>query len=483
VVPVFDGDRLVAYCGTMSHHQDVGGSAPGSTAPNAVDLHAEGIRIPLMKLADERGLNETLMRLLLANVRVPTSFRGDLEAQLAACRTGVRRLEEVCRDYGRDGFLVGVEALMNYAERMTRAVIERIPDGEYRFTDYLDGDGVVPEPIRVEVTVTVRGSGIHFDFTGTGPQRRAAINCVPSSTLAAVYFAVRALTGPQVPNNDGCYRPISVTLPPGTIVNPDYPAPVGARALTFKRIVDVLLGALARALPDQIYAASSGIVNVLYVGGFDPERQERFVGFIGVPMGGGMGARPTKDGIDVVETDLNNTIRYPIEACEAELPLMIRTLRLWTNSGGAGRFRGGLGYEAEVEWLRGEALVTLRQERHRTQPWGLLGGLPAPRCRSTLRRKSGDVVELEAKGIITIRAGDVLTMWMTGGGGYGSPLAREPRAVLDDVLDRRVSATAARAVYGVVLRDDETIDPVATQALREDRRVVREVPHGPSSDP
>src|SRR6185436_1402442 len=201
-------------CGTMSHHQDVGGSAPGSTAPNAVDLHAEGIRIPLLKLADaEHGLNPTLIALLLANVRVPVSFRGDLEAQLAACRTGVRRVQEVCREYGRTTLLAGVDALQDYAERMTRSVIERIPDGTYEFHDFLDDDGVVPEPIRIQVKVTVRGSGIHFDFAGT------------------------ALTGSAVPNNDGCYRPVSVSLPPGTIVNPNYPAPVAARAITFKRIV------------------------------------------------------------------------------------------------------------------------------------------------------------------------------------------------------------------------------------------------------
>jgi N-methylhydantoinase B len=201
----------------MSHHQDVGGSAPGSTAPNAVDLHAEGIRIPLLKLVDaEHGFNETLLAMLLANVRVPISFRGDLEAQLAACRTGVRRVQEVCGEYGRDVLFAGVEALMDYAERMTRAVIERIPDGTYEFHDFLDDDGVVPEPIRIQVKVTVRGSGIHFDFTGTAPQRRAAINCVPSSTLPAVYFAVRALTGTAVPNNDGCSWPISVELPAST---------------------------------------------------------------------------------------------------------------------------------------------------------------------------------------------------------------------------------------------------------------------------
>jgi N-methylhydantoinase A/oxoprolinase/acetone carboxylase beta subunit/N-methylhydantoinase B/oxoprolinase/acetone carboxylase alpha subunit len=470
VVPVFDGDILIAYCGTMSHHQDVGGSAPGSTAPNAVDLHAEGIRIPLLKLEDDQlGLNETLMALLLANVRVPISFRGDLEAQVAACRTGARRVHEVCREYGQDVLMAGVDALMEYAERMTRAVIDRIPDGTYEFHDFLDDDGVVPEPIRIQVTITVRGSGIHFDFTGTAPQRRAAINCVPSSTLSAVYFAVRALTGAAVPNNDGCYRPVTVELPRGSIVNPDYPAPVAARAITFKRIVDALLGALAKAVPDRIYAASSGIVNVMYVGGYDPERQARYVGFVGVPMAGGMGARPTKDGIDVVETDLNNTIRYPVEACEAELPLRIRTLRLWRDSGGAGRYRGGLGYEAEVEWLRGDALVTLRQERHKVHPWGLLGGGAAPTCRSVLRRADGRETKLAAKQVIAVRAGDRIRMWIPGGGGYGSPLEREPRAVLDDVLDGRVSRAAARNVYGVVLAR-RTVDEAATRARRAELR-------------
>jgi N-methylhydantoinase B len=196
-------------------------------------------------------------------------------------------------------------------------------------------------------------------------------------------------------------------------------------------------------------------------------------------MGGGMGARPTKDGIDVVETDLNNTIRYPIEACEADLPVRIRTLRLWTDSGGAGRYRGGLGYEAEVEWLRGEALVTLRQERHTTHPWGLQGGRSAPACRTVLLRASGEAQELEAKTIVTVRAGDVLRMWMTGGGGYGSPLERDPAAVLADVLDGRVSRRAAYEVYGVVI-EGETLDEAGTRRRREE--LGHQVARGESAD-
>lgn len=470
VVPVFFDGELVAYSATMCHHQDIGGKAPGSTAPDAVDLQAEGLRIPLMKLLEEGRPNETLLSLVRANVRAPDNFEGDLGAQIAAGNTGASRFQEVLADWGRELVLASVDALLDYSERLTRRALERIPDGTYEFADFLDDDGVTPEPVRIQVKVSVRGSDIHVDFTGSNPQVRGAINCVPSSTMAAVYYVVRAITGPAIPNNEGCYRPVSATLPPGTIVNPSYPAPVGARTLTFKRIVDAIMGAMAQAIPEGVPAASNGQLNLMYVGGYDPEKGRSFVGFLGFPLAGGMGARPTKDGIDLIETDLTNCIHYPTEACEADLPLRLRRIALWCDSGGAGKYRGGLGYEAELEWLRGDAVVTIRRDRHRFQPWGLYGGGPAPPCRMVLRRAGGEEQVLPSKTVVTIHPGDVLQVWTTGGGGYGPPFERDPQAVREDVLEGRVSREAAERLYGVALDAEARVDAPRTAALRAGRR-------------
>lgn len=466
VVPAFASGRLVGYSATMCHHQDIGGKAPGSTAPDAVDLTAEGFRMPLLKLYDRGVRNETLWTLARANVRVPAGLEGDLGAQIAAGNTGAARLAEVVEEWGFDAIEAAVEALLDYSERLTRAAIESVPDGSYEFTDYLDDDGVTTKPIKLQVRVDVQGSEIHFDFTGTDPQVRGAINCVPSSTLAAVYYAVRALTGPDVPSNDGCYRPITAHLPEGTIVNPHYPAPVGARTLAFKRIGDAIMGALARAVPDRIPAASNGQVNLMYVGGFDPLKERYFVGFLGVPMAGGMGARPGKDGIDLIETDLTNCIHYPTEACEAELPMRVNRVELWQDSGGAGEFRGGLGYEAEIEWLRGDALLTIRRDRHRFHPWGLGGGGEAPLCRHVLTRANGDEIELPSKTVVDVHAGDRLAVWTTGGGGHGAPAARDPEMVRTDVLEGRVSREAALREYGVVIDEMGHVDRMRTAAQR-----------------
>lgn len=448
VAPAFHSGRLVGFAATMAHHQDIGGKAPGSTAPDAFDLTAEGFRIPPLKLFDAGERNETFFALARANVRVPDNFEGDVGAQVAACRRGAERLAEVVEAHGAETVQAAGGALLDYAERLTRRAIEAVPDGDYSFVDYLDDDGVSPDPIRIEVKATIRGSDIHFDFTGTGPQAKGAINCVPSSTMSAVYYCVRALAGPGIPRNDGVHRPITATLPPGTLVNPDPPAPVGARTLAFKRIADACMGALAQAAPGRVTAASNGQANLIYVGGFDPLKERYFVGFLGVPMAGGMGARPDRDGIDLVETDMTNCIHYPTEACEAELPMRINRIELWPDSGGAGRFRGGLGYVSEVEWLRGEAIVTIRRDRHKFHPWGLAGGQAAPLCRFAMRRADGSEEDLPSKTVTRIRAGDRLLVWTTGGGGYGPPSERDPDAVRADLREGRITPEAARRDYG-----------------------------------
>jgi len=472
-VPVFYEGRLAALSASMAHHQDIGGKSPGSTPPDAGEIFAEGLRIPLLKLYSAGKPNETFFALLRANVRLPEMFEGDLGAQLAACNTGARLMRDLVAELGADTVQTAIDQLLDYAERLTRLEIEKIPDGEYSFEDYLDDDGMGSPPIKIAATVTIRGSDFHVDFSGSHPQVRGGLNCVPSSTMCAVYYVVRAITDSSIPNNEGCYRPITAHLPPGTIVNALPPAPVGARTVTFKRIADVLFGALAPAVPEKVIAASSGQVNIMYVGGVDPQTGEAYVGYIAVPWAGGMGARPDQDGLDVVETDLTNALNYPTEAAEADLPMRLRWVRLWADSGGAGRYRGGLGYEAEVEWLRGDGTLSVRRDRHRTGPWGLFGGQAAPPCRTLLIHSDCSEEEIPSKKVLTIRAGDVMRVWTSGGGGYGDPLERPSEVVHADVLDGRVSVAGAARDYGVVIDADGALDPAATDALRARLRAER----------
>ena len=466
--PVFCGGRLVGYVATMVHHQDIGGSAPGSTSAAAYDHLAEGVRIPLIRLARAGVMDDEVVDLLAANSRSPDNVRGDLSAQVAACRRGEERLRAVHEAGGTGAVSAGTAELMDYGERLTRAAIERIPDGEYGFTDWLDDDGTSPEaePSRIEVTLTVSGSNLHFDFTGTGRQVSAAINSVRSSTLAVVYWAVRILTGDAAPDNDGCYRPVSVNLPSGTLVNSEFPAPVNARMVTVFRIGDAVLGAMAKAAPERFTAAGCGQTSVIPIGGLDAAGN-RFVGVLGGPYRGGMGARSDKDGIDVTDHDICNVYHVPVEMTENELPVRYRRLELWRDSGGPGTWRGGLGYRVELEWLAREGTVSLRRERHKFGPWGIAGGMGAPCCRTEIVRADGSRESLPGKILAPINCGEVLCYWTTGGGGYGPPEQRDPELVQADVLDGRVSREAARDIYGVALPDAGQ-DRVSAGAARSD---------------
>ena len=465
--PVFFGQDLVGYVVTMTHHQDIGGSVPGSTAVQVHDHFAEGLRVPMLKLVAAGQRNDDLLALMYANSRTPENMRGDLNAQIAACETGVERAEAVFARWGSETVEAGIEALLDYAERLTRREIERIPDGDYEFEDFMDDDGSGPDadPIRFKLRVSVCGSDIHFDFTGTADQVKTAINNVPSSTISAVYYAVRVLTGDSAPNNDGCYRPVTVELPPGSIVNPRFPAPINARAVCLRRVIDTVLGAMAQAIPERMTAAHCGQSSLIHVGTVDAETGRRIVATVGGPWMGGMGARATKDGIDVTDHDASNVYHMPVESSEAELPVLFREVALWQDSGGAGKWRGGLGYHTQFEWLTGEGAATVRRDRHRFAPWGLLGGHSGPLCRTTLASAGEPAAALPSKGSLTLKPGDRMDLWTTGSGGHGSPLERDPNLVLNDVHDGKVSPQAALEDYGVVIKDGE-VDASATEARR-----------------
>jgi N-methylhydantoinase B len=467
--PVLCDGVTVGFAVCLAHQEDIGGKVPGSMPTDSTEIFQEGLILPPLALYLAGELNLTLTAIIERNVRLPRLVLGDLSAQVAAVAVGARRLGELFAEYGRANAERYLAHLIDYAETLTRRRIEEIPDGVYRFTDYMDNDGIrLDARVPIAVTVTVRGSNVRVDFTGTAAQVAGPINAPWSGGAGSAYFALRCVTDPAIPNNQGCYRPIEVVIPEGTLLNPRHPAPVAIRAHTLKRAADAVLGALVQAVPERVPAAPAGSISCVSFGGVDPGSGERF-GLTDIVAGGG-GARPMGDGIEVVDTDVSNCMNIPVEAIEMGYPMRVRSIRLRRDGGGAGRERGGTGIERVLEVTRGEIACSYRSERHFTAPWGLFGGRPGSMWRTDVVRADGAVEPVPSKRAFTLHKGDALRMLTGGGGGYGSPLERDPARVRDDVRDGKVSAEAARAEYGVVLDDRGEVDAPASDAERERAR-------------
>lgn len=475
VAPVFVDGKCIAFTASIAHKQDMGGKTPGSTPPDATEIFAEGLIIPPLKLYRRGERSEDILAMVASNVRLPEGVVGDIEAQVACGKIGRRRVQELAREVGAEELVTAFNVLQDHAEKMTLDVLSRAPRTPFEFTDWLDDNGIdAHKPVKITVRLTFDATGVLVDFTGSDPQAKGAINCVPSSTSAAVYYAIRAVCVPDAPANEGVHRAIRIIMPEGTIVNARFPAPVAARTITVRRLVSVMMGALAQAFPGKVPAASDGQSNYIYVGGVDPEGNRRYVTMLGVPTSGGTGGRPTKDGIDVVSSDVSNVVRYPVEAFETDAPFRVRFLKLWMDSGGPGQYRGGLGYHAEIEMLRGEAVMTHRRDRHDFAPWGLEGGASAPKCVTVLHRADGSSQSMSSKFITKINAGDRVELFTSGGGGYGNPLLREALAVAEDVRNGRVSRNSAETDYCVLLDERGRVDELATERLRD--RATAQVP-------
>jgi len=447
VMPVFHDGRLFAFSAAMTHHQDVGGMSPGSVPPNASEIYQEGIRIPPLKLRHRGEFNEALLEMLKLNVRVAEMFMGDLGAQIAACTVGARRLGELAGRYGYDHSRALFAELLDRSETLTRHALAKIPNGTYRYVDFLDNDGVeLDTPVRIEIAVTLQDGTMHCDFEGTGPQTKGPFNAVPSGSQAAAYFAVRALTDPTIATNGGCFRPVTLHLPKGTLVNPVEPAPVNSRTATIKRITSVIIGALKDAMPHKVPADGSSELHVLMFGG-QWANGKRFV--VGEFTAGGSGGGPRKDGVDVIETDGSNCMNLPVEALELAAPIRVHRMALRPDSGGAGRYRGGLGCVREFEFLQGEVVLTHRGERHFHPAQGSQGGGDGACSVSIIRRGDRTEEVVRSKLLTTVQAGDRLLVKTAGGGGYGDPREREREAVIEDVRNGKVSAAVAREVYGL----------------------------------
>jgi len=440
IVPIFDAGRVVAYAASMTHHQDMGGMAPGSLPTNATEIFQEGLRLPPLKFLDEGRENPMLTEILRLNVRIPDVVLGDLRAQISACNIGARRVAELSKSLGHNHATAIFDELLDRSDRLTRAALATIPYGTYRYFDHLDNDGIdLEQSVRIEVAVTVSKDGFHVDFTGSAPQTKGPFNAVRSSVQAGVYFALRAVTDPDIPTNGGCFRAASMTLPESSIVNPSEPAAVNARSSTVKRIVSCILGAMKEALPDRVPADSAGEMLAVIFGGIHEGRQ--FV--TGEMIAGGSGAGPQSDGVDVIETDVTNCMNLPAEAMEMETPFRVHRVALRDDSGGAGRQRGGLGIVKEYEVLTDLVTMTHRGERHFFPAAGSQGGSAGAKAFSVIIRKDGSEEVVPSKMMAQMRRGDRLRIETAGGGGYGIPNERSPGSLDEDLAGGKVSADKA----------------------------------------
>lgn len=466
-----DSPALVAWAVAICHHTDVGGRVAGSNASDSTEIYQEGLRIPPLKLYARGEPNETLLRILEKNVRLPVRLMGDLRAQLAACHTAETAFHALLARHGRAEVARLMDELIAYAERLTRAAIAELPDGTWDFEDFIDDDGVdygVPIPLRV--ALTVRGDTLIADWTGSSPQVKGAINNTFSFTKAATYTCVRSILPPGIPNNEGFFRAIEVIAPPGTIANAVLPAACAARGLTGFRMVDCCFGALARMLPDRVFAASDGGNTGISVGGYDAERRPFvYVDFLASAWGG----RPWADGLDGNTNLMSNLACQPAEVCERETPLEILSCAFIPDAGGPGRFRGGMSVRRDYRLLEAEATLQVRADRCHFPPYGLQGGHPGRLGRNTLNPDADAPEPLPGKFTRTIRRGDVFRHEQAGAGGWGDPLDRDPAAVLRDVRNEFVSPESARRDYGVVLAPEGwAVDAAATARLREELRAA-----------
>jgi N-methylhydantoinase B len=461
--------RPIAYAATICHHTDVGGRVPGSNASDSTEIYAEGLRIPPLKLYERGQPNTTLFRMIDRNVRVPGRVLGDIRSQLAACEIAARGMADLVERYGADGVTSMMNATMDYSERLTRHCLSELPDGEATFTDWIDDDQIdVGKPIPLVCTVRKRGDAMEVDWTGSAPQVKGAINNTWSYTAAMSFTAVKSVLSINMPNNDGVFRPIKVIAPPGTITHGKLPAACAARGLTGFRGVDCCFGALAQLYPDRVYAASDGGNTGVTIGGYDTAlRPFIYVDF----LSGCWGARPWADGLDGNTSMFANMASFSVEVIEAENPLEVLDYEFVPDTGGAGKFRGGMSQRKTWRMLADEGILQVRADRQTHRPYGLQGGGPGAAGRNVLDPGLPSEEKLHAKLTMTLRKGQVFRHQLPGAGGWGDALERDLALVAKDLRDGLVTIEGAARDYGVVARGDPPdIDATATEALRAELR-------------
>jgi len=461
--PIFVNDSLQGFSVVIAHHTDVGGRVPGSNASDSTEIFQEGIRIAPMKLYERGQPNRTLLKIIEKNVRLPDLVIGDLEAQYATCNIGEREMKKLAARYGVVSLNDYFDELIDYGEKLTRAAISSWQDGEYHFTDVIDGDGFSNDPILIKCCIKVKGDHLEVSFDGSSPQVRGAINSTLSFVKSATYLSVRCALDREVPNNAGVYRCIDVSAPEGSILNPLMPAAVAARALTGYRVVDTVLGALAQIAPQRIMAAGEGGNTVVTLGGYDAETREPFI--LVDMINGAWGGRFNRDGVEGITNPSQNMSNLPIETMEARYPILMEEYSLRSDSCGAGKYRGGLGLTRQYLLLAKEATLQMRADRYVTAPYGLFGGKPGEKSLTILNPETTKEM-MPSKFTRTVKAGTVIRHQQAGAGGYGNPMERDLGLIEKDLREGKITRRFARENYGAVFTADGKFDAAATTRSR-----------------
>ena len=472
--PVYVGDVLMGYLCAMTHHTDIGGRVAGGNACDNTEIFQEGLRIPPLKLYHRGEPNETLFRILEKAVRVPDKVLGDLNGQLAALEFGEREFLSLVNRFGVEEIEQYMLELLRYTEELTRKAIVRLPDGSWSFTDYVDDDGFQSEAITIVANLHKKGDELHIDFTGTSPQVKGSIQPVFATTKSVVYAVVKTIlstVAQDIPNTAGYIRPIHVTAPEGSFLNPVPPAPVAARSLGLRRMSHALLGAFGQMLPGQVPGCPGGCEYGASIAGYD-RSQTPWKPWICMDFSNEIasGGRQGQDGIDGQSAGITNLANVPVEVYEPEFPIKIEEYALLTDSEGAGEYRGGMGMMRRYRFLADDTVVQVRSDRMKSAPFGVHGGESSSSARIVIR-SGGEERVMPSKFLATVNSGDIMEVEWPGAGGWGNPLNRDPDRVLRDVIEEKVSVQRARERYGVVVNEGEReVDPVATAELREQSR-------------
>lgn len=471
VAPVFADDKLIGWVANLAHHSDVGGKVPGSTSGDATSIFQEGLKLPIVKICKDDMVVHDIIDIIMSNSRIPNEREADLQAQIAANKVGIKRVLESYRRYG-NVLTESMKDLQEYAYRKLKVGISKLPDGVYKFRDFMDDGGVAsPDPIPICVAITISGDSLTLDFSGTSKQVNGPINVTYNGLLATVFYSLKALIDPDAPSNAGIYRAFEVICEKGLIINAQEPAPVGARIDTCQRVVDVIFGALSEIIPDRAMGCCNSTVTSAIFSGNDPYNSNVFYVYLET-IAGGSGASRDYDGLSGVQVHMTNTSNLPIEALEMEFPLVtVNKYELRQDSGGAGERRGGLGIMREFETRYDNIKYTGLGDRHKFAPWGINGGKAGACGCYELIKNDGSIKKLPSKCTdIPLNNGDVIKVYTPGSGGYGNPMKRDKYKVLEDVIERRVSVEHAKTDYGVDIDHvggKYVIDEVGTEITRE----------------
>ena len=455
--PVFYDGEIVAFVANIAHHNDVGGRVPGSNAADSDSIYAEGIRIPTVKIFREGELDKDILNLILLNCRVRHIRLGDLNAQFACNKKGVQRMEDVCAKYGKETVALCMEELLDYSERKIRMALSAIPNGSHEFEDYLDSDGLGSDPIKLNVKVAIKDEDIELDFTDNPDQVKGAINLPLSALRASVYYAIRSIVDPSLPSNGGYYRAIHIKSRPGCILGCTEPAACAGRSDTAQRVADMIFGAMSEVVPHQVIAGSNSSITGVYFGGVSPDTGEYYVYM--ETFGGGSGARFNKDGLSCVQVHMSNTSNLPIESMEVEFPYMVERYELVTDSGGPGKYRGGLSMSKDIRVLGHDSEFTIKADRQKVPPYGLFGGKPGLPGLITIYPDTDEARTVDSKKSGNqLKANGVLRCQMPGAGGYGNPLERSRELLIKDLEEGYVSPESARRDYGMTQEELDSVN-------------------------